>query len=290
VSPPTFDPHAFCVKLGEQLVTELADAGSATTPGLMGAAREHRLRERLTGMLPGGVAVGSGCLIDTNGQTSRQQDIVVYERHLCPVFSVADLDEASYFPCEGVAAVGEVKSTLDRDQLADALKKVRSVRDLQRRAVASEGLVGVSVPFRPYGSRAAMHGTPDESFNQTANYLDRTLGFVVFRTLRMSAQRLIDDIADAAAEHGPDSLPALLVGINDGVLVFTTPSLTRTLDVRADSIAAFNKVPSPFVDLVQNLRGFIRLGRTTEVRAFDHYFRRAGEPPGDVAAMRPLSD
>ena len=66
------------------------------------------VRHRLEQILSRGIAVGSGCVIDSYGNVSRQQDVVLYEREICPVFSINDTPEARYCPCEGVIAVGEV--------------------------------------------------------------------------------------------------------------------------------------------------------------------------------------
>ena len=62
-------------------------------------------------------AVGEGFVIDSYGGTSRQQDVVLYERDICPVFSINKTPQTTYYPCEGVIGIGEVKSSLDGDSL-----------------------------------------------------------------------------------------------------------------------------------------------------------------------------
>ena len=39
-------------------------------------------------------------------------DVVLYEKEQCPVFCINNSAETTYYPCEGVLAVGEVKSTI----------------------------------------------------------------------------------------------------------------------------------------------------------------------------------
>ena len=97
---------------------------------------EQPVRDQLEQVLPRGVAVGKGFVIDSYGGTSRQQDVVLYERDFCPVFSINDTRQTTFYPCEGVIAVGEIKSRLDRDSLENAFKKVASVKALRRHAVA----------------------------------------------------------------------------------------------------------------------------------------------------------
>ena len=102
----TFDPDAFVRRIGERLVDEFNDARAATTPGTVGSAMEQPVRKQLEQILPRGLAVGSGFVIDTYGGTSRQTDIVLYERDICPVFSINDTSETTYYPCECVVAAG----------------------------------------------------------------------------------------------------------------------------------------------------------------------------------------
>ena len=67
-------------------------------PGLTGDAMEQPVRERMEQVLPRGIGVGSGCVIDTTGNTSQQMDVVLYERDLCPVFSVNNTPGTTYYP------------------------------------------------------------------------------------------------------------------------------------------------------------------------------------------------
>ena len=74
------------------------NARQTTTPELVGDATEQPVRKRLEQLFPRGIAVGSGCVNDTKGNTSRQMDVVLYERDICPVFCVNDSPETTYYP------------------------------------------------------------------------------------------------------------------------------------------------------------------------------------------------
>ena len=77
--------------------------------------------------------MGTGCVIDTYGNTSRQIDVVLYERGICPAFRVNyDDPKATYYPCEGVIAVGEIKSVIGKKELEDSFAKIASVKSLRR--------------------------------------------------------------------------------------------------------------------------------------------------------------
>ena len=99
---------------------------------LVGSAKEHPVRSKLEHILPAGIAVGSGCVIDSYGETSKQMDVVLYEKNICPVYSINDTPETTYYPCEGIVAVGEIKSSLNSDELEDIFDKIESVKRLRR--------------------------------------------------------------------------------------------------------------------------------------------------------------
>ncbi len=111
----SFDSREFVNRIGKNLVVAFDNARQlATTPELVGDAMEHPVMEKLGQILPNGIGIGSGCVIDTKGATSRQMDVVLYERDICPVFCVNNSPETTYYPCEGVIAVGEVKSKIGK--------------------------------------------------------------------------------------------------------------------------------------------------------------------------------
>ena len=153
----SFDPAEFVRRIGRDLVRAFDDAREATTPDLVGDAMEQSVRDRLEQILPRGIAVGSGCVIDTNGGTSRQMDVVLYERGLCPVFCINKSPETTYYPAECVLAVGEVKSTIGKRELADSFEKIRSVKALHRAYTKLETGLYVGRRYGDLGSASA-HG------------------------------------------------------------------------------------------------------------------------------------
>ena len=106
----SFDSIAFAEQIGQELVAAFQLAGFATTHGLIGSAREVPVKDKLAQILPRGIGVGSGCVIDSFGSTSRQMDIVLYEQDICPVYAVNQDPASTYYPCEGVMAVGKSRA------------------------------------------------------------------------------------------------------------------------------------------------------------------------------------
>ena len=151
-----FDAVRYAIDVGRELIANFAGARHATSPGLVGSAREVPTRRKLQHLLPNGIAVGSGCVIDSYSGTSRQMDVVLYEKHLCPVYSINDDPATTYCPCEGVIAVGEIKSRMASTDLDDTFAKIASVKKLRRYALrSSDGTseqlgLQASIPYRAY--------------------------------------------------------------------------------------------------------------------------------------------
>lgn len=169
-----FDPLTFVNRIGKKLVGEFEEASVAGTPSLIGAARENPARKQLEKLLPAFVAAGSGIVIDSFRNRSTQQDLIFYERDFCPVYSINDTPEATYFPVEGVIATGEVKSVVDKPTLFDALAKIESAKVLKRLSLKEKNHFSVAVAdFRSFGSGACFAATPETEFDQGKNFRDQ---------------------------------------------------------------------------------------------------------------------
>lgn len=171
----TFDPIAYANSVGRDLVSAFENAGLATTPGLVGDAREKAARDKLKHILPTGIGVGSGCVIDSYGKTSKQMDVVLYEKNICPVYSINNMPETTYYPCEGVVAVGEIKSSLNSHELENIFLKMESVKQLKRFSDELSGertLNRLSFPYRHYGTTASEnYSSPGTGYNQEGRTL-----------------------------------------------------------------------------------------------------------------------
>ena len=174
-----FDPAVFVRGIGHDLVRDFGRAREATTPELVGDAMEQPVRERLEQILPRGIGVGSGCVIDTHGGTSRQMDVVLYEKEQCPVFCINNSPETTYYPCEAVLAVGEVKSTIGKKELADCFKKVASVKSLRRAFERTQTGQHVGRPYGEYGSATAF------GFDLSNTNIGDIFGFIVAEKPRL---------------------------------------------------------------------------------------------------------
>ncbi len=213
---PTFDPIGYADFVGKGLVTAFDGAGYATTPGSVGAAKEKPARDRLEHLLPPGIGVGSGHVIDSHQKTSRQMDVVIYEKSICPVYCINDTPETTYYPCEGVIAVGEIKSSLASDELADIFEKIASVKTLKRyskQKAERRPMYELDVPYRKYGTTTpVMQRLPGVSdYNQEDISFDQIYGFALAGVLKLKPETLCSKFIEHATEVGASSSPNIIV-------------------------------------------------------------------------------
>ena len=101
----------------------------STHCGVMGDASEISWIEFLRTYLPDKYKIDKAIVIDSEGNTSKQIDIVIYDAVFTPF--IFNQGGSKYVPAEGVYAVFEVKQDAEGN-VETAGDKVRSVRELKR--------------------------------------------------------------------------------------------------------------------------------------------------------------
>lgn len=112
------------------LLDGLAARELFTHPTARGDIGEGAWREVLARFLPHRYQVSKAFVLDARGQTSEQIDVVIHDRHFCPL--LFEEQGECYIPAESVFAVFEVRPQLERRVVEYARAKVRSVRRLHR--------------------------------------------------------------------------------------------------------------------------------------------------------------
>ena len=273
-----FDTFRYIQSIGKELVTSFDHADLNTTPGQVGASKENSVRNKLQQILPVGIAVGSGFVIDSFGNTSRQMDVVLYEKEICPVYCINDSTDSTYYPCEGVVAVGEIKSSISRRELDDIFRKIESVKKLKRSATRKKSVLGDTyIAFRKYGSYTEFEGDESENYNQELNPLDQIFGFSLAGNFRINSNRILD----AMCEHNRENLPNLMLDLN-GKIFYPIKESSKNKKfkicdsfVEATGIGVCNEGRF-FEFLISTLHNFFLRGRTVSVREFDRYFSPEG--------------
>ncbi|MFJ3391329.1 DUF6602 domain-containing protein [Leifsonia aquatica] len=97
--------------------------------GEKGRANEMSVAGFFERVLPEGVGIGTGMVIDHKGNQSKQSDLVIFEKSGHPrLFSQTD---TLIHPVDTVLMVIEVKTTLNSDEVAEIGSKARALRALQ---------------------------------------------------------------------------------------------------------------------------------------------------------------
>lgn len=106
---------------------------SITHNGVMGEVNELHFIEVLRKYLPNRYAVAQGIVVDSNGATSDQIDIIIFDPQYTP--TLLDQQSHRFIPAEAVYAVLEAKPFLSKQYLEYAGDKAASVRRLERTSV-----------------------------------------------------------------------------------------------------------------------------------------------------------
>lgn len=181
----SFNTFEYVKDLGADLIREFEKKGKTTHPHSIGEGREKSAIDKLRDILPDGVDIGSGFVIDSFGNTSSQCDIIIYEKNLCLKFNNDD-EKYRYYNCESVIAVGEVKSDLGTREFIDSMKKFKKIKNLKRRIEGTK--------FRGYLSANDLIGTESETIDQLNNEFDQIFTFLICNSLNIKIETIISEI------------------------------------------------------------------------------------------------
>lgn len=137
--------------LQNQMISQLnTNREFITHPGSKGDALENAWIDWLRKYLPNRYSVEKAIVIDSEGTTSHQIDIVIYDNWFTPfIFSQNGFH---YIPAEGVYAIFEVKPDIQgsaeggKNYIEYACEKIESVRVLKR---TSTSMINSGVKFAP---------------------------------------------------------------------------------------------------------------------------------------------
>lgn len=105
---------------------------SLSHAGLKGDANEETVKKFLRQYLPKVLDITTGMLVDSDGNQSRQLDIIICDSSKTPIFFQSG--ETRVIPIECAYAVIEVKAFLDKTELEKSLENMLSVKSLSKKA------------------------------------------------------------------------------------------------------------------------------------------------------------
>jgi hypothetical protein len=115
---------------GQQLRKDFAEIQACNPHAAeRGSEAEEILRKFLREKLPRRFDVGSGIVIGSDNQISRQTDVIIYDAMNSPVYRTGS--RLQILPRDNVASVIEVKSKLNKDELKDAAAKIANIKSIK---------------------------------------------------------------------------------------------------------------------------------------------------------------
>ncbi|WP_120005052.1 DUF6602 domain-containing protein [Nesterenkonia muleiensis] len=138
----TRGPRSTLRTTAESLRLELKNIrGGFDHGGIKGTTAEERFHEFLRRHLPDSIGVTSGEVVDVDSNRSGELDAILYDKPRTPMLFGDKGSRNHAVPVEGVIAVIEVKSRLQRGMVTDLIKSCQKVKSLQKKAFLSGGLV-----------------------------------------------------------------------------------------------------------------------------------------------------
>lgn len=231
----TYDLHNTLLRKEAMLVASLDGLKKVIQhKGGRGSVGEGEWRKVIDEFLPGRYCIaGNTEVIDFTGRTTEQQDIVIYDRHFCPLFF--EEEGITKVPAESVFAVFEVKPELDKGVIEYAMKKAASVRQLERTNVEITDRGERKPPREPFEIVAGVLGLDSDwnppfgdAFEAALEYEDPDYRLQLGCALRHGAFEVLYD--DKAATRS-------IEGASEGALMFLLMRLFAKLQVIGSPMA-----------------------------------------------------
>ncbi len=114
-------------------------------PGEFGVYRERAAKQLISSVIPSDLNISDGFIITSTNKNSTQCDLIIHSNKFSPILKD---DLAQFLFVESVFAIGEVKSTLSKEQLKKALIKLSKIKKLGEETEAVNSLNGKHLDFR----------------------------------------------------------------------------------------------------------------------------------------------
>ena len=151
--------------LQKRLQADLELGKNVHHPTTKGDATEIDWLRMLDEHLPKRYHAKKAFVVDADGNLSDQIDIVIFDRHYCPL--LFEHSGAIYVPAESVYAGFEVKQTINKKFIDYSGEKIASIRRLRRTSTHipyAEGLYPPKKPFKILGGILSLKKQLEPSF------------------------------------------------------------------------------------------------------------------------------
>lgn len=144
----SLNPSQYIQQLGLDLIEELSQSAKPSLPtslstlaenphapkreNMLPAKKENPVWKKLKGILPPGIGIASGYIIDSFGNSTDFCNFILYEEAATLRFYQTEDDAKAIFNCEGIVAVGEIAGDAEPHIVSEAVKRLRMVKRLKR--------------------------------------------------------------------------------------------------------------------------------------------------------------
>lgn len=229
--------------------------------GEKGGETEEKVREFLNGHLPKRFHATKGFVIDTDNQMSDHQDVIIYDQQSSPVYKYDGANQI--VSADAVAAILEVKATLNKDQLEEAFAKIEEVKRLRKRPI----------------------GEMDQKATESTLTTTGTLGIILGFKSDISLEKLADHCLELNEKYETPNRPDIIVVLDTGVIDYEA-QFVGARNMGHLGIASPDEfvIPPCFVHLVAREDGAFSLNRlfTHLLSHLAFYPRRPSIPPFSV--------
>lgn len=115
-----------------------------------GMGAEEAVRNFLRAHLPESIGIGTGQIVDSNGHTTKQIDVVLFDAARTPILFTSEENQVRVFPAEGVIGVIEVKAKVTGADLPDIIEHMKSVKKLEKKATFAPPAGVPSITYKFY--------------------------------------------------------------------------------------------------------------------------------------------
>ncbi|MBL7224601.1 MAG: hypothetical protein ISS59_00550 [Desulfobacteraceae bacterium] len=193
-------------------------------PGEFGLYREIIVKNFIKFFIPQIVAIDNGFLITPKDNVSTQCDVIFYYKNVTPLIESGELQR--FFPIETVVGVGEVKSTLSKQQFKEALNKLAEIKRLREDIEHPNILKKIAGDKKTYDPMLCPY--------------DNIFTFIICQKLDFNLDKIAEELNDKIYNNdlAHSNRHNLVLSIEDGLLLYDLPQGNASIPLSYPSFMA----------------------------------------------------
>jgi len=261
-----FDVAKYISSIGKELLIQFERSSLGTHTHAIGESKEIGVLKKMEMLLPTGVGVGRGFVFDIDGNVSNQCDIVIYEKDYAIKLMINDDEKNTYFNCESVIAVGEIKTQATLHEIKNSIEKIQNLRSLKRENKLSSGA------YRTYLNNFVTQGIEENTFSPETKSLDQIYAFILAENIATpieSVKKVFDEMGVAK-----NNRPNLILDISGKAIinsVINDDKVSISIGaIEANSLTQLDLGNDYFIYLINQLTYMINNGRSVRINTISY--------------------